>query len=178
MSPSTVPAVRTWYINRSTGANRSPSSARRPTWPRAADYDGDGRTDIAVRRDDGKSTWFYILGSRSGFRLVNFGQATDRVVAADYGRRWQGRHRGRAQPRRHPHWYIARSGGGFNTYEFGEQATDQLVPADYDGDHKADVAVWRSGTPGRFYVLRSTGGVSSFAYGQIGDTALAPNPVH
>ncbi|MEO7672627.1 MAG: VCBS repeat-containing protein [Pyrinomonadaceae bacterium] len=34
-------------------------------------------------------------------------------------------------------------------------ASDQFIPADFDGDSKDDFAVFRPGTPGRFYIVRS-----------------------
>ena len=40
-------------------------------------------------------------------------------------------------------WYIDRSTNGFSSAHWGI-ATDKPVPADYDGDGKADVAVWRA----------------------------------
>jgi len=59
-------------------------------------------------------------------------------------------------------WYIDRSTNGFFGVHWGT-ASDKLVPADYDGDGKADVAVWRAngfGDPDHsyFFILRSSDG--------------------
>jgi hypothetical protein len=43
-----------------------------------------------------------------------------------------------------------------------------LVPADYDGDSKDDYAVLRSGT---WYILKSSGGTATVAFGAAGDVA-------
>ena len=53
-------------------------------------------------------------------------------------------------------WYIfSSSTNQLSGFPFG-LASDRLVPADYDGDRVTDVAVWREGTPSKFYILRSS----------------------
>lgn len=56
-------------------------------------------------------------------------------------------------------WYVNRWGLS------GGTMFDHAAPADYDGDNRTDVAVWRpSGTPGEsaFYILNSSNGVFRF----------------
>ncbi len=65
-------------------------------------------------------------------------------------------------------WYIQRSNLGFVGSAFGSTG-DTLVPGDYDGDLKWDVAVWRAGT---FYILRSlTATLQVVPFGLAGDDA-------
>ncbi|MEP7075845.1 MAG: VCBS repeat-containing protein, partial [Acidobacteriota bacterium] len=53
------------------------------------------------------------------------------------------------------------------------QAGDVTLPADFDGDGKADVAIWRPET-GNWYVLESgSGSVMSASWGASGDIPQA-----
>lgn len=68
-------------------------------------------------------------------------------------------------------WYINRSTAGFTATQWGV-ATDMLTPADFDGDDKADVAIWREdvATVGGFYILQSSDNTMRIErFGQTGD---------
>jgi hypothetical protein len=52
-------------------------------FPSQGDYDGDGKTDVAVWRPniDPSQNYFFVLGSTSGFKFVEWGQNGDYPVA-------------------------------------------------------------------------------------------------
>jgi hypothetical protein len=68
-------------------------------------------------------------------------------------------------------WYINRSTGGFSGFQWGI-STDKPTPADFDGDDKTDIAVWREdgASVASFYILESsTNTVRVERFGQTGD---------
>ena len=66
---------------------------------------------------------------------------------------------------------------GFRAVQFGN-ATDTPVPADYDGDGKTDIGVYRSSNT-NWYILNSSqagnavGGFSSMQFGSAGDVLMS-----
>lgn len=126
--------------------------------PVPADYDGDGVADLAVR-NPATRTWYIQNSSRSNFnsdeqdgiQRIRFGlDEQDIPVPADY----DGDGVADIAVRRPSNqmWFIRNSSGsnfnsdrsdGIQRIRFGLNVNDIPVPADYDGDGIADIAVRR-----------------------------------
>ncbi len=135
--------------------------------PIRGDFDGDGKTDIAVYRSPG-GIWYFLQSSDNsvhGFQFGN-GQFEDTPVPGDY----DGDGKTDFAVRRNSSgiWYINRSRDGFTALQFGF-GSDIPEPGDYDGDGKTDIAVWRPSN-GTWYVNRSSdGGFQAAQFGQNDD---------
>ena len=72
----------TWYIFGSTSGFTAVPFGISSDRVVPGDFDGDGRTDLAVYRD-GEGTW-YVLGSTAGFQAVQFGSPADIPAPGDF----------------------------------------------------------------------------------------------
>jgi hypothetical protein len=122
--------------------------------PVPADYDGNGRDDLAVFRPS-EGMWY--VSSAGNFR---FGEQEDMPVPGDYN--GDGRADIAVYRPSNGTWYISTLGN----FLFGERG-DIPIPADYNGDGRTDVAVYRPSN-GTWYI--STRG--NFVFGEEGDVPV------
>lgn len=137
-----------------------------------ADYDGDGKTDVAVFRD---GVWYIQQSSNGQIRYENWGVSGDLPMPGDFNgdgiadiavfRPLDG------------NWYIHYSNPiqpgnvNFVSFHFGQNG-DAPIIADFDGDGKTDITIFRSGD---WYQLLSATN-NSFLYthfGVAGDVPVA-----
>ena len=136
----------------SLAATSPPASSPLATARAAGDFDGDGKTDLAVFRPD-TGTWYIAYSSTnySTSSAIQWGLPGDIPVAGDY----EGTGVAEVAVYRYGYW-MRRPGGSFTVLITGDLAFvhpipgasinphlgDLPVPGDYDGDGKMDVAAY------------------------------------
>jgi peptidoglycan/xylan/chitin deacetylase (PgdA/CDA1 family) len=122
--------------------------------PRTGDYNGDGRTDLAVWRP-ANGTWYV-----RGIATTQWGGNGDVPVPGDYN--GDGRTDLAVWRPANGTWYIR----GIATTQWGGNG-DVPVPGDYNGDGRTDLAVWRPAN-GTWYVR----GIATTQWGGNGDVPV------
>jgi hypothetical protein len=183
--------TKVWYIRLNGVAENS--GIRVMTWGLPddrevpEDYDGDGRDDIAVWRatsaNQGRGFFYIFRSSNNTFLEVQFGTVgDDPTIVADYdGDNIADPAVYRMTTSAAPLpcgpnagvWYYRPSATpaiGFRYICWGG-AGDKPAPGDYDGDNRADAAVFRP-NPGIFFVAKSSGGTEAVPFGASGDRTI------
>jgi hypothetical protein len=134
---------------------------------RARDFDGDGRSDVAVFRSS-SATWLVIQSSTDTAVQTDWGLEGDIPVPGDY----DGDGKTDLAVYRSGTWHVLASNDGATTeVRWGEVEGDIPVPADYDGDGRTDIAVFRSQI-GVWRINASTNGILEVQWGQAGDVPV------
>ena len=167
-------------------------------FPVPGDFNGDGKADFCIYRNNGSGGAQFWLHPGSGgvdanapTTITYFGQFSDTVVPGDYdgdGKTdiavvrdeggnlvWYIRPSSGVVPAGNPYPDFIRQPWGLQSSQFNP---DYPVQGDYDGDGKTDIAVWRdigdnSAGDHFFYILGSQSGVIYKRYGQAGDIPTA-----
>jgi uncharacterized delta-60 repeat protein len=140
------------------------------TLPIRSDFDGDGRSDIAVYRPS-SGVWYVLNSSNGAFSAQPFGTNGDIAAPGDFD---ADKKTDYAVFRPSTgYWYILNSSdNSFRAEHFGSTG-DVPVAADYDGDTKTDIGVFRP-SQGVWYILRSSD--NGFQAQSFGTSADKPVP--
>jgi cytochrome c peroxidase len=133
------------------------------------DFDGDGKTDVAIFRP-GSGEWWWNRSSDGVVNATQFGSQTDVVAPGDF-----------TGDGKLDHAFFRPSDGFWNVlrsenftyygFPFGTSG-DVPVTGDYDADGKADVAVFRPSTSIWYIARSSDGGTSFIQFGIAGDVPV------
>lgn len=142
-----------------------------PNAPRPVDdFDGDGKSDLAVYRPN-EGNWYILESQSNNVKIVRFGLDGDIPVASDFDgdsitdialyRPSEG------------NWYrINSSNEQFEAIHFGAVG-DKPVQADFDGDGKTDYAVYRASTGVWHRLLSEDGSYTATKFGIASDVPIS-----
>ena len=157
-----------WYIDTVTVNGSAVCTPVEQSSKAPADFDGDGKTDVSVFRDQA-GDW-YLNRSTAGFTAMHFGTNGDIPTPGDFD--GDGKADVAVFRPSTGVWYIFRSSDSqYVVRQFGLNG-DVPRAGDFDGDSKADLAVFR-GSEGRWYWMNSSNDAFNVvSFGLNGDLPL------
>ena len=142
--------------------------------PAVWDYDGDGKTDLVIRRIINEANQWFILKSRDGFYTINWGNRVlgsygDGQIPGDYDGdgKWDIAVTRGYDNSPYRYFFILNSNSNTMTFAQWGLTGDQPMLQDYDGDGKTDIAVYRA--TGWWYIINSSNG-GNFRFEKFGES--------
>jgi hypothetical protein len=167
VTPTIYYKPRGWWVTLFPGAGYTTTPwGRDDTPPVPADYDGDGKTDIAVYWPS--KGWWYIRQSSDGQLMtggpISLGWSGVKTAPGDYD--GDGKADAAVYDPATGQWHIRYTAGGSLVKSWGWRSAIP-VPGDYDGDGTTDTAVYDTNV-GQWYISCSGGGTNSAYLGWAG----------
>jgi 6-phosphogluconolactonase (cycloisomerase 2 family) len=152
-----------WFIQRSTAGFLAAQFGINTDKVAPGDYDGDGKTDIAVWRAADFAYFYIIQSSTNTVRAEQFGQTGDLLTVGDWdgdGKDDVSVYRDGAAAGQQSYFYYRGSlnnpSRGITFQQWGLNG-DRPLNGDFDGDGRADLAVFRP-SDANWYIRHSSNG--------------------
>jgi hypothetical protein len=179
-SPAQVAQLKRAGMNVHVHSNTFPGGEIRGQIKRSfspCDFDGDAKSDRVIVRNTGSTLDWWILKSGGGIETFPWGAPADfaasRLLCPDVdgdGKADATVWRDEATAA----FYARLSSGGMRAQVWGTSGDNPRVTGDYDGDARDDLAIYRPGASGVYWILLSTtGAVRADVWGMTGDLVQA-----
>ncbi len=177
VSPAQAAALRSGQVYIDVHSPAAPAGHVRGQIKRTfnpCDFDGDGRSDKTIVRNNGANLFWWILLSNGGVATYQWGTAADfsesRMLCPDIDGD------GKADPTIFRNttpgffWTLQSSNGGVRVQQWGMAGDDARMIGDYDGDGRDDYTIYRAGAQSQYWTIRSADStVGLTSWGITGD---------